>query len=164
MIFTAWIDADYSRESSFRCKKKSALKKGSIIEQLSICDQIKVKVTNIFKKDNEHTHSWAISSLNETSDEDDPDGLRELWNESEFEVGDGQEADGHDDQRHMVLPEAPRGEVHTLAGQKGLPGAAASVRTTRAYVTQKPRREAILFEVPSNMNPKNTTGFNKDAM
>lgn len=64
-------------------------------------------------------------------DEDDEDGLRELWDESQFEVSDGQEADGHDDQRHVVLPETPSGEIDTLSCQKLLPCATASTSTTQ---------------------------------
>lgn len=77
--------------------------------------------------------SWAIPSLNEMTDknEGDQNSLRELGNESQFEVSDGQEADGHDGQRHMVLPETPSGEIYTLTCQKRLPCAAATTRTTQ---------------------------------
>lgn len=64
-------------------------------------------------------------------EEDDQDGLRELWDEFQFEVSDGQEADGHDDQRHVVLPETPSGEIDTLTCQKCLPCAAARTNTTQ---------------------------------
>lgn len=69
----------------------------------------------------------------ELTDEDkgDQDGLRELRDESQFEVSDGQEADGHDDQCHVVLPETPSGEIDTLFCQKCLPCAAASINTTQ---------------------------------
>lgn len=64
-------------------------------------------------------------------DKGDQDGLRELGDESQFEVSDGQEADGHDDQCHVVLPETPSGEIDTLFCQKRLPCAAASIDTTQ---------------------------------
>lgn len=64
-------------------------------------------------------------------DDDAKDALGELRDESQFEVSDGQEADGHDAQCHVVLPESPRGEIYTLFCQKFLPCATAGRGTTR---------------------------------
>lgn len=64
-------------------------------------------------------------------DKDNQDGLRELPDESQFEVSDDQEADGHDDQPHVVLPETPSGEINTLYCQKFLSCAAADISTTQ---------------------------------
>lgn len=60
----------------------------------------------------------------------DKDDLGELPDESQFEVSDGQEANGHDAQRHMVLPETPSGEIYTLICQSILSCASESTSTT----------------------------------
>lgn len=38
------------------------------------------------------------------NDEDEDDGLGELPDEAQFDVSDGEEADGHDAQSQVVLP------------------------------------------------------------
>lgn len=52
-------------------------------------------------------------------------GLGELPDEAQFEIRDGKEAEGHDDQSHVVLPKAPGGVIHALLLQVLLPRAAA---------------------------------------
>lgn len=70
--------------------------------------------------------------------DDDEDELGELPDESQFEVSDGQETEGHDAQGHMVLPESPSGEIYTLLCQKCLPCATASRRTEQVCLMKKP--------------------------
>lgn len=65
------------------------------------------------------------------TDDDKNDTLGELLDESQFEISDGQEADRHDAQRHMVLPETPSGEIYTLFCQIVLSCATASRSTTQ---------------------------------
>lgn len=57
-----------------------------------------------------------------------------LPDKTQLEVGDGQEANHHDAQSHMVLPEAPGAEVHTLLRQKLLPGA--TVDETQGFLVK----------------------------
>lgn len=47
----------------------------------------------------------------------------ELLDEAQFEVGDGEEAEDHDDQSQVVLPQTPGGVVDALLLQVRLPRA-----------------------------------------
>lgn len=49
------------------------------------------------------------------------DGLGELFDEAQFEIRDGEEARGHDDQSQVVLPKTPRRVIDPLLLQKLLP-------------------------------------------
>lgn len=68
-------------------------------------------------------------------DGDDDEGLGELPDEAQFEVSDGQEADDHDAQGHVVLPKAPGGVVHALLRQKLLP--CATGNTARRFLSNQ---------------------------
>lgn len=47
----------------------------------------------------------------------------ELLDEAQFEVGDGEEAEDHDDQSQVVLPQTPGGVIDALLLQVGFPRA-----------------------------------------
>lgn len=60
--------------------------------------------------------------------------LGKLLDEAQLEVCNGEEADGHDSQSQVVLPETPGGVIHPLLLQKFLPSPTPDTTQTKQSV------------------------------